>query len=74
MDGLAVARAYQRHVEHRVPLGAGVLEYNEDDVRVMKHMVDTCFSLRKITHSQHADSIYVNSSWAYVSMKLDEWL
>jgi predicted RecB family nuclease len=74
LDGLAVARAYQRHVEHGVPLGAEVLEYNEDDVRVMKHLVDTCFSLRKHIHSQHTDIIHVNSRWAYVTMKLDEWL
>ena len=73
LDGLAVARAYQRHVEHGIPLGAEVMEYNEDDVRVMKHMVDTCFSLRKITHSQYTNRIYMNSNWAYVIMKLDEW-
>ncbi len=72
LDGLAVARAYQRHVEHGVPLGAEVLDYNEDDVRVMKHMVDFCFSLRKHVHN-HTDSIHMNGNLAYVAMKLDKW-
>jgi len=35
LDGLAVARTYQRHVEIGTPIGAEVLKYNEDDVRAI---------------------------------------
>ena len=41
LDGLQVARAYQRHIEHGSPLGPRFFEYNEDDVRVIPNPLHT---------------------------------
>jgi len=39
LDGLAVALAYHRHAEEGKPLGNRILEYNEDDVRVLPFLI-----------------------------------
>jgi Icc-related predicted phosphoesterase len=39
LDGLHVAHEYSRHLEEARPLNPAVLDYNEDDVRVLDHIV-----------------------------------
>jgi len=74
LDGLAVARAYQRHVESGAPLVAGVLEYNEDDVKLVEHLVDRCFSLRTRVRGVHWGNICVHGGWVFVRTRLDDWM
>jgi len=73
LDGLTVARAYQRHVDHGLPLEEGVLEYNEDDVKVVRHLFENCFRLKK-----HLDGGEIHRtrdiSWVYFVTRLDPWL
>lgn len=45
MDGLFVALSYHRHIEENTPLDPKILEYNQDDVRVLPHMI------KKLTNS-----------------------
>jgi len=40
LDGLQVALSYHRHVEEGKPLDNIMLEYNEDDVKVIPYMID----------------------------------
>jgi len=40
LSGLLVALEYQRHVEENRPLDPRVLEYNEDDVKVLPFMIE----------------------------------
>lgn len=44
MDGRFVALSYHRHIEENKPLDPKILEYNQDDVRVLPHMI------RKLTN------------------------
>jgi len=39
LNGLQVANEYAKHLRERRPLDPTVLEYNEDDVRVLAHIV-----------------------------------
>ena len=41
------ALGYIRHVEIGVPLDDKIREYNEDDARAVKHLIEKCFKLRK---------------------------
>jgi hypothetical protein len=77
LDGLRVALAYQRHVEHGISLMDGVLEYNEDDLRLVKHLVDRCFNLRdssKLDYDRvlHYDlvGVYRDQAGSLVEFKL----
>lgn len=45
MDGLMVALGYQKHVEENKPLDPKILDYNEDDVKALPHMIDKLTSL-----------------------------
>lgn len=74
LDGLRVALAYQRHIEYGTPLGGGVLEYNEDDVRSLKHLVDACFRLRNSSNVSHGGSLHYDPGWVFIETKLDPWL
>lgn len=40
MNGLFVAMSYHRHIEENKPLDPKILEYNQDDVRVVPHMIE----------------------------------
>jgi predicted RecB family nuclease len=55
LDGLMVALGYHRHVEENEPLDPKILEYNEDDVKVLPHMIDKLtsgkFSINKVPYS-----------------------
>jgi uncharacterized protein YprB with RNaseH-like and TPR domain len=50
-----VALGYHRHVEENEPLDPKILEYNEDDVKVLPHMIDKLtsgkFSINKVPYS-----------------------
>jgi predicted RecB family nuclease len=72
LDGLDIARAYQRHVDHGLPLEDGVLVYNEDDVRVVRHLFEKCFRLRK--HLLGAEIHRMRDTWVYFVTRLDPWL
>ncbi len=54
LDGLMVALNYQKHVEENKPLDPKILEYNEDDVRALPHMIDKLtsgkFSISKVPY------------------------
>jgi hypothetical protein len=39
MDGLRVALVYHRHIEREIPLDASVIQYNEDDVKVLPYLI-----------------------------------
>jgi uncharacterized protein YprB with RNaseH-like and TPR domain len=68
LDGLRVALAYQRHVEYDIPLEAGILEYNEDDVRSIKHLIDRCFHLRTSANMIHVGNLHYDLGRARVEV------
>jgi predicted RecB family nuclease len=74
LDGLRVAQAYQRHVESGLPLQDGVLEYNEDDVRVAHHLVNRCFLLGKHNRDSHLGHLHIESGRVMFRTRLDPWL
>ncbi|MCP8316892.1 MAG: TM0106 family RecB-like putative nuclease [archaeon] len=47
LDGFNVALAYGRHVEEKEPLDSRLLEYNEDDVKVLPFIVE------KLSNEKH---------------------
>lgn len=55
LDGLMVALSYQRHVEENKPLDPKILKYNQDDVKVLSHLIDKLtsgkFDIKKIPES-----------------------
>jgi predicted RecB family nuclease len=74
LDGLQVAQAYQRHVEYGAPLEPRFLEYNEDDVRVIQHLIERCFRLRCHIVKRHQPQYDNGGAWVFIRMKLDPWL
>jgi predicted RecB family nuclease len=74
LDGLQVAQAYQRHVEYGSPLESRFFEYNEDDVRVIHHLIDRCFRLRSHSENMHLPQLDYGDGWVYIKTKLDPWL
>lgn len=44
MDGMLVALQYLRHVESGIPLDPTVIQYNEDDVKVLPYLIDALCS------------------------------
>ena len=40
MDGLRVVLLYHRHVEGGTPLDPSVIQYNEDDVKVLPYLIN----------------------------------
>jgi predicted RecB family nuclease len=74
LDGLRVAKAYQRHIESGLPIEARVFEYNEDDVKVVHHLVNHCFQLSKHTRSHHPGYLHVYPGHVIIRTKLDPWL
>jgi predicted RecB family nuclease len=74
LDGLQVAQAYQRHVEYGVPLDAGVFEYNEDDVRVIQHLIERCFRLRSRSDKVRVPQLDYSRGWVFIKTRLDPWL
>jgi predicted RecB family nuclease len=45
MDGLLVAFTYRRHIESGIPLDPMVIQYNEDDVKVLPYLIDALCSM-----------------------------
>ncbi len=74
LDGLRVAQAYQRHVEYGSPLEPRFFEYNEDDVRVIHHLIERCFRLRSRSENMHLSQLNYGEGWVYIKTKLDPWL
>ncbi|MGD0804607.1 MAG: ribonuclease H-like domain-containing protein [Candidatus Bathyarchaeia archaeon] len=74
LDGLQVARAYQRHVDYGAPLEPRFFEYNEDDVRAVQHLIERCFRLRSRSEKAHLPQLDYGGGWVYIKMKLDPWL
>jgi predicted RecB family nuclease len=74
LDGLEVAQAYQRHVDFCVPLDSRFFEYNEDDVRVIQHLLERCFRLRIRSDKLHLPQLDYGSGWVYIKAKMDPWL
>ena len=73
LDGLKVSLAYMKHIEMGIPLDGSMLEYNEDDVRSVKHLIDRCFKLR-CNNSSYLGSLHFDIGWVYIETKLDPWL
>jgi hypothetical protein len=61
-------------VDHDAPLGAEVLEYNEDDVRVVRHLFERCFRLRRHSEGLDIHRIGFSDGWVYLKTRLDPWL
>lgn len=74
LDGLMVSLAYMRHIETQAPLNAKVMEYNEDDVRAMAHLIDKCFKIRTRPNSAYLGSLHYCPEWVFIETKLDPWL
>ena len=74
LDGLQVAQAYQRHVEYGAPLEPRFFEYNEDDVRVIQHLIERCFHLRSRSENMNLPQLDFGGGWVYIKTKLDSWL
>ena len=74
LDGLKVAQAYQRHVEIEAPLDSSVFEYNEDDVRVIQHLIERCFRLKSRSKKIHLPQLDYETGWVFRKTKLDPWL
>jgi predicted RecB family nuclease len=74
LDGLQVALAYQRHVEIGAPLDGRFFEYNEDDVRVIQHLIERCFRLRSRSEKFHLPQLDYGEGWVFIKMKMDPWL
>jgi len=74
LDGLQVSLAYLRHVETGVPLANSILEYNEDDVRTVKHLIDRCLKLRRCSNVTYLGRVHFDTGRVYVETKLDPWL
>ena len=74
LDGLQVAQAYQKHVEYGYPLEPRFFEYNEDDVRVIHHLIERCFRLRSHSKNMHLPPLDYGEGWVYIKTKLDPWL
>jgi predicted RecB family nuclease len=74
LDGLQVAQAYQRHVEMGAPLDRRFLEYNEDDVRVIQHLIERCFRLRSRSEKCHIPHLDYVGGWVFIKTKMDPWL
>jgi len=70
LDGLAVALGYKRYIEFGAALDVRVLEYNEDNVLVLWHLVDRCLSIRRFSHTFGTHVIRVDGSWAYIEAQL----
>jgi predicted RecB family nuclease len=51
LDGLAVALAYHRHTEGGKPLDNRILEYNEDDVKVLPFLASKAYAYSQETES-----------------------
>jgi Icc-related predicted phosphoesterase/uncharacterized protein YprB with RNaseH-like and TPR domain len=54
LNGFQVALEYSRHIEEARPLNGSVLEYNEDDVRVLEHIVHRLTRAGEETAAQRA--------------------
>lgn len=50
------------------------LEYNEDDVLVIRHLVDKCLSIRRFSNDFRTRTVRVDRNWAYIETILDHWL
>jgi len=74
LDGLQVAKAYQRHVEDCYPLDHRFLEYNEDDVRVIQHIIERCFHLKSRSESLSIPKMEYRDGWVFIKTKMDPWL
>ena len=74
LDGLQVAQAYQRHIEYGSPLETRFFEYNEDDVRVIQHLIEICFRLKNHAPKTHSIKLDYCDGWVYIKAKLDPWL
>ncbi len=71
LDGLQVAQAYQRHVECGEPLEPWFFEYNEDDVRVIQHLIERCFRLRSHSARMSLRQLDYGGGWVFIKTKLD---
>jgi predicted RecB family nuclease len=74
LDSLQVAQAYQRHVEIEAPLDSRFFEYNEDDVRVIQHLIERCFRLKSRSEKFHLPHLDYGAGWVFIKTKLDPWL
>jgi hypothetical protein len=41
-----VALAYHRHIERKIPLDPSVIQYNEDDVKVLPYLINVLCTRR----------------------------
>ena len=74
LDGLQVSMAYQRHLERGIPLDARFFDYNEDDVRVIQHLIERCFRLKSRSKNFHIPHLDYPTDWVFIKTKLDPWL
>jgi hypothetical protein len=68
-----VALPCQSHFESRAPLDVRV-EYNEDDVRAIQHLIDSCFKLRKYINAAAIGNMHFDIGWVFIETKLDPWI
>jgi predicted RecB family nuclease len=47
LNGMQAVYEYQKHIQERRPLNPAVFEYNEDDVRVLAHIVEQLSNIGK---------------------------